>query len=214
MHKSYNIPLPGRKLLPLTQITPHPCTRVKNSMATEKDKNSTSRQTTHPRFSLQQQQQPLTEHKPKCLRICQRQLLPVNSQQLLTRVGAMEDGSAAHYAQLLPLSTAHRVSSPSQQAVRTGQGRAPRFWGSSRRALEYRGASACPGPSISPVRPGEEEELEGNIRDPTSHLPARTQVPSPWGPAGLHCSLVTSLIFLGRLPSSHPHTNFPNSAAA
>lgn len=54
MHKSYNIPPPVRKLLPLIQITPHPCTRVKNSSVTEKDKNSTNTQTTHPRFSLQQ----------------------------------------------------------------------------------------------------------------------------------------------------------------
>lgn len=142
MHKSYNIPLWGRKLLALTQITPHPCTRVKNSTVTEKDKNSISRQTTHLTFlcSSSSSSSPFTEHKPKCLRICQRQLLPVNSQQLLTRVGAMEDGSPAYFAQLLLLSTAHRVSSPSQQAVRTGQGRAPGFWASSRRALDSPGA--------------------------------------------------------------------------
>lgn len=48
MHNSYNIPLPGRKLLPLTQTTPHPCTRVKNCSVTKKKRTKlllTDRQT-------------------------------------------------------------------------------------------------------------------------------------------------------------------------
>lgn len=113
MHKSYNIPLRGRKLLPLTQIAPHPCTRFKNATVTKQDKNSTNKLSI-PAF-LCSSSSPFTEHKPKCLRICQRQLLPVNSQQLLTRVRAMEDGSAAYFAQLLPLSTAQCPSSPTRQ---------------------------------------------------------------------------------------------------
>lgn len=151
------------------------------------------------------------ENKPKCLRICQRQLLPVNSQQLLTRVGAMEDGSAA---QLLPLSTAHSVSSPSQQAVRTGQGRAPGFWASSgeRWSTAVRGHAL--GPPLVLSDPPRRKSWKETSEPPKSHLPARTQAPSPWRPAGLHCSLVTSPTSLGGPPSSHPHTNFPNSDAA
>lgn len=57
-----------------------------------------------------------------------------------------------------------------------------RFLGKFRRALEHRGARACPGPSISPVRSAEEEKLEGNIRAPqispacanTSPVPVET----------------------------------------
>lgn len=209
MHKSNNIPLPGRKLLPLTQTAPHPCTSVKNSMDTEKDKNSTNRLPT-PAFLCSS---PFTEHKPKCLRICQRQLLPVNSQQLLTRVGAMEDGSAAYLAQLLPLSTAHHASPPSRQ-----RGRA-RSW--TRLLGKFQASPGAPrsrvralGPPLVLAGPPRRKSRRETSEPPTSHLPAPKQARSRRGPAGLHYSLVTSPTSLGRPPSSHPHTNFPNSAAA
>ena len=118
MHKSYSIPLLSRKLLSLTQTAPHPCTRVKNSTVAQEDKNFTRRLPT-PAFlcSSSNSTSPFTGHKPKCLHICRSRVLPANSHQVLTRVGATEDESGVYFAQLfpLPLSTAHRPSSTSRR---------------------------------------------------------------------------------------------------
>lgn len=162
MHKSYSIPLPGTKLLPLTQITPHPCTRVKNSSVTEKDKNSTNTQTAHPRFSLQQPlhraRTEMPSHLPETALACK---LPAAFDKSWSNGGWMSGllRTASPSPSLLTVP-------PRPASSEDGASPWTRLLGKSRRALEHRGACACPGPSISSGRPAEEEELQGNIRAP------------------------------------------------
>lgn len=212
MHNSYNIPLPGRKLLPLTQTTPHPCTRVKNcSVTKKKDKTPTNRQTDCPPPLFSLCSSPFSEHEMPSL-------LPETA--LAWKLPAAFDKSWSNGGWIRGLLCTASPPPPSLLAVPSraagGEDGArwwPRLWGCPGGAPEPRGACACPGPSIGSARPAEGEAPQGNSRAPHPTCPSENN-PVPMGPAGLHRSPVTSPASLGRAPSSHPRANFPNSGAA
>lgn len=130
MHKPYSIPPPSRKLLPPTQINStslhQPCKTLRLHKMTTKVLLAD-----YPPLLFLAAAAPapsFTGHKPKCLRICRSRVLPANSHQLLTRVGATEDETWHSFSLSLAPPRTVRPSSPSRWRG-TGRRGGPRFLG-------------------------------------------------------------------------------------